>query len=118
MNISEIKQIKFLDNLNLFLISIFPIGLIIGSLISNILVISIVLFSHNTEPNETKRIQDSVIHILQVVTFDISDTTNILYKKNFFLLLLRFNNVKQMLLKFGFNHGHAMNVNQLKFNQK
>ena len=43
MNISEIKQIKFLDNLNLFLISILPIGLIIGSLISNILVISIVL---------------------------------------------------------------------------
>ena len=43
MNISKKKQIKFLDNLNLFLISILPIGLIIGSLISNILVISIVL---------------------------------------------------------------------------
>ncbi len=44
MNTSETKQIKILDNLNLFLISILPVGLIIGSLVSNIIVISIVLF--------------------------------------------------------------------------
>lgn len=43
MNISEVKQIKTLDNLNLFLISILPLGLIIGSLISNILIFLIII---------------------------------------------------------------------------
>ena len=71
MNVSNLGQKNFLDNINLLLIWLLPIGIVIGSLIINLLILIIiaVFFLNIFLKKETYILKNKFLYFLYVITF-------------------------------------------------
>ena len=71
MNVSNLGQKNFLDNINLLLIWLLPIGIVIGSLIINLLILIIiaVFFLNIFLKKETYILKNKFLYFLYFITF-------------------------------------------------